>query len=123
MPYQVLFAPAAEREFRALPQAVQVRLASRINALAAEPRPTGSAKLAGPPDLYRIRIGDYRVIYAIDDGRLLVLVVRAAHRREVYRRLPPSLGQLSMAGVRPLPGGPIRCCDCGGRDVLDLPRL
>jgi mRNA interferase RelE/StbE len=61
------------------------RLRAAIDALAAEPRPRGAEKLAGR-DGYRIRVGDYRVVYAVDDGDRLVLVARIAHRREVYRR-------------------------------------
>ena len=56
-----------------------------IDALAANPRPVGCVKLAGRDD-YRIRVGDYRVVYAVDDDERLVLVARIAHRREVYRR-------------------------------------
>lgn len=61
------------------------RVAAAIEALAAEPRPHGAARLAGRDD-YRIRVGDYRIVYAIDDEARLVLVARSAHRREVYRR-------------------------------------
>jgi mRNA interferase RelE/StbE len=53
--------------------------------LASDPRPTGTAKLAGRDD-YRIRVGDYRIVYAFDDDARLVLIARIAHRREVYRR-------------------------------------
>jgi mRNA interferase RelE/StbE len=60
-----------------------VRLA--IDGLAANPRPVGCAKLAGRDD-YRIRVGDHRVVYAVDDAERLVMVARIAHRREVYRR-------------------------------------
>ncbi len=49
------------------------------------PRPHGSEKLSGPDQLYRIRAGDYRIVYAVDDDRMLVLVVKVGHRREVYR--------------------------------------
>jgi mRNA interferase RelE/StbE len=61
------------------------RLRAAIDALAVEPRPRGAEKLAGRDD-YRIRVGDYRVVYAVDDRDRLVLVARIAHRREVYRR-------------------------------------
>jgi len=53
--------------------------------LADEPRPVGAVRLAGRDD-YRIRVGDYRIVYAVDDAERLVLVSRIAHRREVYRR-------------------------------------
>jgi len=61
------------------------RVANVIDGLAADPRPRGSAKLAGRDD-FRIRVGDYRIVYAVDDAERLVLVARIAHRREVYRR-------------------------------------
>lgn len=61
------------------------RVAAAIDALAAEPRPHGAVRLAGRHD-YRIRVGDYRIVYAIDDEARLVLVARIAPRREVYRR-------------------------------------
>jgi len=53
--------------------------------LANNPRPFGSDKLAGPEELYRVRVGDYRIVYQIQDEALLVLVVKIGHRREVYR--------------------------------------
>lgn len=61
------------------------RVAAAIDALAAEPRPLGAVRLAGRDD-YWIRVGDYRIVYAIDDEARLVLVARIAYRREVYRR-------------------------------------
>ena len=61
------------------------RLQAVIDALATEPRPTGTVKLAGRDD-FRIRVGDYRIVYAVDDVERLVIVARIAHRREVYRQ-------------------------------------
>ena len=87
MAYTITFARAAERQFRSLPANVQVRLRPRIDALSNDPRPPGAERLSGAEDLYRIRIGDYRVIYTIDEEALIVLVVRLGHRRDVYRRL------------------------------------
>ena len=71
---------------RSLPRAAQVRIAPKIEALADEPRPPGVKKLAGEEELYRIRVGDYRVIYAIEDAELVVLVVMVGDRKDVYRR-------------------------------------
>ena len=56
-----------------------------MRGLAANPRPPGVEKLAGPDDFYRIRVGDYRIIYQIQDDVLMILVVKIGHRREVYR--------------------------------------
>jgi len=61
------------------------RIGKAIDALAADPRPPGAVKLAGRDD-FLVRVGDYRVVYAVDDTERLVLVARIAHRREVYRR-------------------------------------
>ncbi len=77
--------PAFERDFDKLPLEVQRRLSKRIEALAEEPRPPGVEKLSGTTDLWRLRMGTYRVIYQIDDGVLRVLLVKVGHRREVYR--------------------------------------
>jgi mRNA interferase RelE/StbE len=88
MTYRVEFSRSAEREFDQLPQHVSARLASRINALAANPRPPGVLKLTGrTTDLYRIRVGNYRVVYAIKDDLLVVLIVSVGHRNEIYRDL------------------------------------
>jgi mRNA interferase RelE/StbE len=57
----------------------------RVEALAGDPRPQGCEKLEGVRDLYRVRVGEYRVVYQVSDNILLVLVVRVAHRRDVYR--------------------------------------
>jgi mRNA interferase RelE/StbE len=88
MAFHVVFAPAAARQFADLPRQIQTRLRPRIDALADDPRPAGVERLTGATDLYRLRVGDYRVIFAIQDQELIVLIVRVAHRREVYRRLP-----------------------------------
>ncbi len=62
------------------------RLDEAIESLAGDPRPHGSRKLAGASDRYRVRVGDHRIIYRIDDGRVTVLVLVIGHRREVYDR-------------------------------------
>jgi mRNA interferase RelE/StbE len=61
------------------------RIGARIDTLALAPRPAGAKQLAGPERFYRIRVGDYRVVYQVLDKILKVLVVRVGHRREVYR--------------------------------------
>lgn len=85
MQYEIQFKTSAAKEFRKLPIEIKTRLQKAINALKAEPRPPGMKKLAGEDDLYRIRVGDYRVIYKIDDTSLLVTIMRIRHRREVYQ--------------------------------------
>ena len=83
--YSVEFTARAHRQFAKLERATQIRLAPAIDALADDPRPPGCVKLAGADDLYRIRVGAYRIVYAIEDDRLVVLVVKVGHRRDVYR--------------------------------------
>jgi mRNA interferase RelE/StbE len=84
-PYEIRFHPQAARAFRRLLNPLRDRIAAAIDSLAHDPRPPGTTKLAGRDD-YRIRVGDYRVVYAVDEANHLVLIARIAHRREVYRR-------------------------------------
>ncbi len=83
--YRVEFASRAQRMFRNLPADVQRRLDPAIQALSQNPRPSGCKKLSGEESVWRIRVGDYRIIYQIRDNELLVLVVKVGHRREIYR--------------------------------------
>lgn len=88
MTYRVEWLPAARRDLAGLPRPVQVEVAAKVDALAENPRPPGAAALQGAArGLMRVRIADYRVVYRIRDAELLVLVVLAAHRSDVYRRL------------------------------------
>ncbi len=75
----------ALKEFRKLTGDVQRRIAPPIDALAADPRPVGVEKLTDEGDLYRIRVGNFRVVYTVRDDALVVIVVRVADRRDVYR--------------------------------------
>lgn len=84
-PYRLEFTTGADRQFRNLPQDVQERLTPSIDALLRNPRPPGIKKLKGE-DAYRLRVGDYRIIYEVHDKVLIVLVVGVGHRREVYRK-------------------------------------
>ena len=85
MTYRVELRPSAAKALEALPKSARARVDALIVSLADEPRPSGVKKLAGEDSLYRVRSGEYRVVYTIEDRVLLVLVVRVAHRREVYR--------------------------------------
>ena len=85
--YRIEFTPSAARSFRALPRDIQRRLQPKINALANDPRPPGATALQGGGGLLRIRVGTYRVIYLIEEKRVVVLIVRIGHRRDVYRNL------------------------------------
>jgi mRNA interferase RelE/StbE len=83
--YTIGMAPAAARALAGQDRPVRERLIRAIDALANDPRPAGRVKLHGAEDAWRIRVGDYRIIYSIEDGKLLILVLRIGHRREVYR--------------------------------------
>jgi mRNA interferase RelE/StbE len=86
-PYRVDLAPAAQRQLRRLPPGTVASLRGPILALGIDPRPTGTVKLAGA-DFWRLRIGDMRIIYAVDDGAAIVVVLRVARRAEsTYRRI------------------------------------
>jgi mRNA interferase RelE/StbE len=84
MAHLIEFKPCVDREIEALPREAQARVVKAVRALADNPRPRGCKKLKGR-DAYRIRVGDYRVVYEIHDDVLIVLVVRVAHRREAYK--------------------------------------
>jgi mRNA interferase RelE/StbE len=85
--YEVFIKPSAAKEIEAVGRKRQrLRIAQKIQALADEPRPIGCEKLSGR-QRYRIRQGDYRVVYEIDDGRRTVVVVKVGHRRDVYRSM------------------------------------
>jgi mRNA interferase RelE/StbE len=83
--YAVVFARSARRELEGLEATVARRIISRVEALASEPRPHGCVKLQGAADLWRIRIGDYRVVYAIDDNAHVVDIRIVRHRSDAYR--------------------------------------
>jgi mRNA interferase RelE/StbE len=85
--YRVVVLPAARRHLQRLDPAARRRVAALIDSLTNDPRPAGMRALRGMPGLLRVRSGDYRVVYRVEDRELLVLVVALGHRREVYRSL------------------------------------
>jgi mRNA interferase RelE/StbE len=82
--YAVELKSSARKELESLPDTVLVRVVRKIESLAQDPRPAGCKKLRGYKDQWRVRVGDWRVVYVIDDAARLVSVTRIAHRREVY---------------------------------------
>ncbi|MBI4284609.1 MAG: type II toxin-antitoxin system RelE/ParE family toxin [Chloroflexi bacterium] len=84
-PYEVVFARSARRELQALPLTVAERILKKVERLAIEPRPAGCQKLRGYFDLWRIRVGEYRVIYSIDDTTRIIDIAVIRHRSEAYR--------------------------------------
>lgn len=85
MTYRVEFSPAAARQLRKLDTSSRHRMDGVIALLAENPRPPSARRLVGGEGEWRVRTGDYRVIYDIDDGVLVVLVIAVGHRREIYR--------------------------------------
>ncbi|HEY4723724.1 MAG TPA: type II toxin-antitoxin system RelE/ParE family toxin [Anaerolineae bacterium] len=85
--YKVVLKPSVEKDLRSLPRSIVARVFKEIEALKDEPFPRRSIKLAGAEHLYRIRIGDYRVIYGVDRDLKQVIVHYVRHRRDVYRQL------------------------------------
>ena len=86
MAYAVQMRSAAERERRRLQGHIRQRINRHILQLESEPRPSGVEKLVGRPNSWRIRVGDYRILYEIDDTNQRVIIHRIAHRRDVYQR-------------------------------------
>ncbi|HEU0129089.1 MAG TPA: type II toxin-antitoxin system RelE/ParE family toxin [Pseudonocardiaceae bacterium] len=84
-PYRVELTTAAERQLRKLDKPIQKRPAIALAKLAADPRPAGVKALTGVPAALRIRVGDYRIVYLVQDQQLIVLVLGLGHRRQVYR--------------------------------------
>lgn len=83
-PYAVEFTASAARDIRKLDPPIRRRILDAIERLADEPRPSGCKKLAGFDEAWRVRIGDYRVLYEVSDGIVLVTVFKVGHRRAVY---------------------------------------
>jgi mRNA interferase RelE/StbE len=86
-PYSVLYDPKALKELSKLDKPAARRVVTAISQLSAEPHPAGMRALVGFPGLFRIRVGDYRIVYTVNDSELIVLVLRVAHRSVVYRQL------------------------------------
>ena len=86
MTYRVEVAPAALRRLRKLDPPARRRVQAAIELLADQPRPSGAKKLGGGEGEWRVRTGDYRIVYEVHDNVLLVLVVAVGHRREIYER-------------------------------------
>ena len=87
MSYTVSFKASADKAMDKLPKSVQAHMIEKAMALGGDPRPSGAVKLAGASGLWRVRVGDYRMAYLINDQRHTVDIRIVAHRREVYRRL------------------------------------
>lgn len=83
--YRLLYVKSAEKELEKLPKNIRTAILKKIQSLKSNPQPNGSVKLRGTANLYRIRHSDYRIIYSIESGELVILVIKVAHRKDVYR--------------------------------------
>ena len=86
MTYRVTLSPTAARQLRGFDPQVRRRVQAAVDLLADDPRPLSAKRLVGGAGEWRVRTGDYRIVYEVEDDRLLVLVVAMGHRRDVYRR-------------------------------------
>lgn len=85
MTYRITVTPVAARQLRKFDPQVRRRIQGALELLATEPRPPAATRLVGGSGEWRVRTGDYRIVYEIEDDQLLVLVLRVGHRREIYR--------------------------------------
>lgn len=85
--YQVVLKPTVEKDLRSLPKSVITRILKEIEALTEDPLPRRSLKLEGGQGLYRVRVGDYRLVYGVDKAKRIILVHYVRHRRDVYPKL------------------------------------
>ena len=83
--YRIEYQKGVLKDFRRLPSEVKNRLERAIDQLAEEPFPVGHQKIKGSEGLFRIRVGDYRVLYEVVDSILTVFIVKAGHRKDIYR--------------------------------------
>jgi mRNA interferase RelE/StbE len=90
MPHDIKVSPAAARQLKKVDGRVLSQIAAKIDSLAIEPRPHGCEKLSGYDDLYRVRVGDYRIVYGVEDRLVLIVVLKVGNRAEVYQRIRES---------------------------------
>jgi mRNA interferase RelE/StbE len=86
--YSLSYRPSVEKDIQSIPRSFVARIIARIERLPSDPFPPQSAKLQGAERLYRLRVGDYRIVYEVDLDALHITVQYVRHRRDVYRRLP-----------------------------------
>ena len=82
--YSLFIKPSAVKDIEALPKKDRGRVVAKVQSLAGNPRPPGCEKLSGH-ELYRLRQGNYRILYTVHDAHLVVVIIKVGHRREVYR--------------------------------------
>lgn len=84
--FEIIFSPQARQSLKKIPPNIQQRLLKKISLLSQNPRPSGVKVLKGEKGLLRIRVGDYRIIYTIENKLLIITIIQIGHRREIYRQ-------------------------------------
>ncbi|MYB05547.1 MAG: type II toxin-antitoxin system RelE/ParE family toxin [Gemmatimonadetes bacterium] len=84
--YEVEVSRTAEKQLRKLPRDDQERVVHRMLLLTEDPFPQGARKLTGYDDVYRVRVGRYRILYSVSQGRLVIVILKVGHRKDAYRR-------------------------------------
>jgi mRNA interferase RelE/StbE len=85
--YKIEWKQSAKKELKKLKKAVIPRIIKAVESLSINPHPTGSRKLQGSEHLYRVRLGDYRIVYSVENKILLIEIIRIGHRKDIYRKL------------------------------------
>ncbi len=85
--YEIKFEKCALKDFESLSKRQAEKIAKQVAFLKENPRPPGTKKLKGRNSLYRVRVGDYRIVYAVEDDVCVILIVRVGHRKEIYKHL------------------------------------
>jgi mRNA interferase RelE/StbE len=83
--YRIVITSSAEKTLKRLPEQDQVKIVGEIRRLEFDPKPYGVRKMAGFEAVFRIRVGDYRIIYEIEDRRIIITILKIGHRKDVYR--------------------------------------
>ena len=91
-PHEVEVSRTAEKQLRRLPRGDQERVVRKMLLLAEDPFPQGARKLTGYDDVYRVRVGRYRILYSVSRRRLVIVILKVGHRRDIYRRGRLGLG-------------------------------
>ncbi len=84
--YEIEITRTAEKRLKTLPRQEQGRIVDAMLALSRDPRPRGSRKLQGYEDVFRIRVGSYRILYSVEQRRLIIIILKVGHRGDIYQR-------------------------------------
>ncbi len=86
--YSIKWKSSARKEIKKLPKDIIIKIINTVDKLTVNPFPTGSRKLTGTQHTYRLRVGNYRIVYSVESDNLVILIIRIRHRKDVYKNLP-----------------------------------